>query len=417
MTNGDSSPIQRFTDARIAFRGWRRSRPFWGGFLLVLAGFELLSLPLSGVLLHGALKLVIYIGIGGVFGVLIGILLIAAGVLCWVSPAQRVFYGIAGIVLGILSFPASNLGGFFFGMLMAIVGGSLAFAWTPIEPQPAEETSAVGRGQLRGSAGHRALAVATMPAMLVAGLIATPAHPVHPISDGFCILGICIGGGGSPPPSPGPTPKPKPHPSPSPAASHGPQPQPSPSSSSHAKPGHTPSPQAGKGKGPHKRSRKKVKVASSDGLTASTSISVLKAGSATLTHFIFDGIVNMPVAGGTEKMLKFSADSADMTGGVRVSVTENGHTLVTDNSTLTTSGGLTLYATKLVGTLTVAGTGLVTLTFTPTTIDAILLKFVNLLTGVVPIAMTHVTTDQFLISAASQVWGSPVEGFLPVLTG
>jgi Family of unknown function (DUF6114) len=57
---------------REAFRRWRRTRPFWGGFLL-LAGIELLLIPLSGLLLHGAVKLVVYIGIGGVFGVLLGV--------------------------------------------------------------------------------------------------------------------------------------------------------------------------------------------------------------------------------------------------------------------------------------------------------------------------------------------------------
>jgi hypothetical protein len=89
-------------------------------------------LPLSGVLVHGGLKLVIYIGIGGVFGVLIGALLIAAGTALLVNPAHRAFYGIAGIILGIASFPASNLGGFFLGMLLAIVGGALGYAWSPI---------------------------------------------------------------------------------------------------------------------------------------------------------------------------------------------------------------------------------------------------------------------------------------------
>jgi hypothetical protein len=115
------------------WRAWRRSRPFWGGLLLVFAGLELLAIPLSGILIHGAVKLVIYIGIGGVFGVLIGVLLIAAGIVLWVNPGHRVFYGIAGIALGIVSFPASNLGGFFLGMLLAIIGGSIGFAWTPAE--------------------------------------------------------------------------------------------------------------------------------------------------------------------------------------------------------------------------------------------------------------------------------------------
>lgn len=120
-----------------AWRAWRRSRPFWGGLSLILAGLELLAIPLSGVLVHGAIKLVIYIGIGGVFGVLIGVLLIASGIALWVNPAHRMFYGIAGIILGLASFPASNLGGFFLGMLLAIIGGSIGFAWTPAAAAPA----------------------------------------------------------------------------------------------------------------------------------------------------------------------------------------------------------------------------------------------------------------------------------------
>ena len=119
-----------------AWRAWRRSRPFWGGVLLAFAGLELLAIPLSGILMHGAVKLVIYIGIGGVFGVLIGVLLIAAGIALWANPAHRMFYGIAGVVLGIASFPASNLGGFFIGMLLAIIGGSIGFAWTPAQATP-----------------------------------------------------------------------------------------------------------------------------------------------------------------------------------------------------------------------------------------------------------------------------------------
>ena len=114
------------------WRAWRRSRPFWGGLLLILAGLELFAIPLSGVLLHGAVKLAIYIGIGGVFGVLIGALLVVAGLMTWFNATNKTFYSIAGIVLGIVSFPASNLGGLFLGMLLALIGGSVAFAWTPV---------------------------------------------------------------------------------------------------------------------------------------------------------------------------------------------------------------------------------------------------------------------------------------------
>jgi len=128
---------------RERWRAWRRGRPFGGGLLLLLAGLELVLIPLSGVLGHGAIKLVIYIGIGGVFGVLIGLLLIAAGIMLWVSPVHRVFYGVAGVVPAIASFPTSNLGGFFIGMLLAVIGGSLAFAWAPGEPdRPADQSAA-----------------------------------------------------------------------------------------------------------------------------------------------------------------------------------------------------------------------------------------------------------------------------------
>jgi hypothetical protein len=119
------------------WQAWRRSRPFLGGLLMVASGLELFALPLSGVLLHGAIKLVIYIGIGGVFGVLIGALLIVAGVATWFNAMHKTFYSIAGIVLGIVSFPASNLGGLGLGMILAILGGSIAFAWTPVELDPA----------------------------------------------------------------------------------------------------------------------------------------------------------------------------------------------------------------------------------------------------------------------------------------
>jgi hypothetical protein len=133
--------LERWQARRERWRAWRHSRPFWGGLLLILAGLELFALPLSGDLIHGAIKLVIYIGIAGVFGVLIGALLIVAGLVVWFNQTNKTFYGIAGIVLGIVSFPTSNLGGLIIGMLMAIIGGALVFAWTPMEPDPDAVTS------------------------------------------------------------------------------------------------------------------------------------------------------------------------------------------------------------------------------------------------------------------------------------
>jgi hypothetical protein len=148
---------------RERFRAWRHTRPFTGGLLVLLAGLELVLIPLMGDLGHGAIKLVIYIGIGGVFGVLIGLLLVAAGIMLWVNPAQRVFYGIASIVLGIVSFPASNLGGFFIGMLLAIIGGAIGFAWTPVEPDQVPSERAADRSGADGSLADVGLADESAP--------------------------------------------------------------------------------------------------------------------------------------------------------------------------------------------------------------------------------------------------------------
>ncbi|MEU4782661.1 DUF6114 domain-containing protein [Micromonospora sp. NPDC023633] len=47
------------------------------------------------------------------------------------TPQQRVFYAVLSLLLGLVSWLTSNLGGFLVGMLLALVGGALAFAWTP----------------------------------------------------------------------------------------------------------------------------------------------------------------------------------------------------------------------------------------------------------------------------------------------
>jgi Family of unknown function (DUF6114) len=461
---------RRGSQARAAWRRWRHTRPFWGGLLLVLAGLELLALPLSGVLAHGAIKLVIYIGIGGVFGVLIGILLIAAGIVLWVNPTHRVFYGIAGIVLGIVSFPASNLGGFVLGMLLAIIGGALAFAWVPAEPGSVDAAPAVradddesagrdGRGgepsaglglvtepraewegtatiaeeAAPGSDGgglhvgdaagrHRTLAVAAMPALLVAGMLGTSgvAKAASTQPDGNCILGIICLPSASPTPTPsGSGPTPTPTASSSPSAPAGPSPTPSAGQSGTA-PSATPTPATSASASPSpsgtstsgaaakgKKAAEKHAAAPS-AITASSAASVLTAGSATLTDFQYQGNVSMPVSGGTtQEMMEFTASSADLSGDVTVSVTQGGLTTDTSSPSLGFSDGMTLYATKLCGNLF----GVLPICFTPSTVSAVLLSIANKLTAAVPVTMTDVTTDQPLTTAGSLQTGSLTIGF------
>jgi hypothetical protein len=107
------------------FRHWRKGRPFPAGLLIVLAGIELWLAPLSSI------GNIIHEGVGGVSAFFIGALMMMFGLTVWFAPAYRVFAGIASILLGLIALPATNLGGFFIGTLLALIGGGLAVAWAP----------------------------------------------------------------------------------------------------------------------------------------------------------------------------------------------------------------------------------------------------------------------------------------------
>jgi hypothetical protein len=360
---------------RAAFGRWRRTRPFWGGFLLLLAGVELLLIPLSGILVHGAVKLVVYIGIGGVFGVLLGVLLIACGLLLWLNPAHRTFYAIAGVLLAVLSFIASNFGGFFIGMLLGIIGGSMGFGWSPSAERPARRPLDPPRD------GGRAMAAAVLPLLLASVTLA--GQNTTPPQQQDCILGIlCF-----PAPSPSPTPAAT---QPAPAGAG-----PGATAGSSPSPGRTPQPGTSAGPAPGSRAKAKT-AAGAPGVEASTATSVIVAGSATLDGMSYQGTAQVPTASGSVTMMKFTMSALTLTGGVRATVTQNGQTTVTTNSSLDFSGGVVLYATKLSGNL--LG---VPITLTPGSVTTVLLKLLNSLTPLVPVAMTAVTTDDFLVASGS----------------
>jgi hypothetical protein len=108
-------------------RSWRRSRPFWGGLLSLLAGLELLSVPFT----LEALPLIIHSAQAGLT-YLISTTVIILSVLLWLQPAQRVFLGVMVVLLSITSVIYANLGGFLLGTILGLVGGALAAAWTPM---------------------------------------------------------------------------------------------------------------------------------------------------------------------------------------------------------------------------------------------------------------------------------------------
>lgn len=99
-----------------AFRRWRARRPFWGGLLLTLGGAEILLTE------KVSLKVAMHIGMQGMTGYLLPVMMLLCGLLILFSPGQRLFYSIVGILCSLGSWLTSNLGGFFIGLLLGIVG-------------------------------------------------------------------------------------------------------------------------------------------------------------------------------------------------------------------------------------------------------------------------------------------------------
>jgi hypothetical protein len=74
---------------------------------------------------------VVHFGIVGLIGFAVPILMILCGMMLWFAPHPRAFYASLILLLSLASWLTSNLGGFFLGMLVGLVGGSLALSWSP----------------------------------------------------------------------------------------------------------------------------------------------------------------------------------------------------------------------------------------------------------------------------------------------
>jgi hypothetical protein len=115
-----------------AFRRWRARRPFWGGLLLALGGAEILLTE------KVSLKVAMHFGMQGVTGYLLPVVMLLCGLLILFSPGQRLFYSIVGILCTLGSWLTSNLGGFFVGLVLGIVGSCMTFGWLP-DQEPRSE--------------------------------------------------------------------------------------------------------------------------------------------------------------------------------------------------------------------------------------------------------------------------------------
>ncbi|WP_329572196.1 DUF6114 domain-containing protein [Kitasatospora sp. NBC_01266] len=111
-----------------SFKAWRGRRPFWGGVLVTLAGGEIL------LTMKAPLPVILHVGMQGLAGFLVPLVLVLCGLLLLFSPAQRLFYSVLAVLLTLATWVTSNLGGFLLGLLLGLIGSTLAFGWLPEQP-------------------------------------------------------------------------------------------------------------------------------------------------------------------------------------------------------------------------------------------------------------------------------------------
>ncbi|MEV0534934.1 DUF6114 domain-containing protein [Kitasatospora sp. NPDC050463] len=125
---------------RRVFRTFRRSRPFYGGLLAMIAGVPIMYFPYAKLSLSG--MTVQMATTGGAGSLIIGVLLIVLGLTAWFQPAVRFFAGVATTLLTLISVPVSNLSGFGLSLLPGLIGGGLMLAWAPNPPEEARAAEA-----------------------------------------------------------------------------------------------------------------------------------------------------------------------------------------------------------------------------------------------------------------------------------
>jgi len=364
---------------------WRHSRPFWGGLLIVIGGAEILLSE------RAPLPLIIHIGVQGLAGYFIPMVMVLAGVLVLFNPVQKTFYSLLAIVLSLATWITSNLGGFFVGLLLGVLGGSLAFAWKererPEEPErdvspPQRPVTSVGIQLFRPKGledepetdpdlaledrvqdddhlgrmavvplGLSMLAMLASPAWIVSQL-GNPSGRANMIPQAN--LTTSQAPSGSPTLSgslsPTPTGSPSPSPTPTPTGSGSPTPTPTPSSSPTASPSRSPSPTRSPSPRPKRRKIRHAPYAGTLNLAATERAS-LAAGLALFTGLTYDGVAKVPTAHGTTPMLKFTMSKLTLSDGITLQLAGDGPTSAGRGWSVELTGDVVLFVTRLSGRL------------------------------------------------------------------
>jgi Family of unknown function (DUF6114)/zinc-ribbon domain len=77
------------------------------------------------------------IGILGILGIVFGIVVMVAGIMMYTNPGSHTMWGVIALVLSLVSFATSSIGGFVIGFLLTLIGGILGIVFKPSMMHPA----------------------------------------------------------------------------------------------------------------------------------------------------------------------------------------------------------------------------------------------------------------------------------------
>ena len=115
--------------ARLAFREWRRSRPFWAGIFAMASGLLVLFPPFASLKFGDVV--VTLNTFSGITALIIGVVIVACGLSFWTRPQFKFVAGIVTLLLSVAAIVTANLGTFLIGTLLGVLGSALGIAWSP----------------------------------------------------------------------------------------------------------------------------------------------------------------------------------------------------------------------------------------------------------------------------------------------
>lgn len=115
--------------ARLAFREWRRARPFWAGIFAMISGLLVLFPPFASLKFGDVV--VTLNTFSGITALIIGVVIVACGLSFWTRPQFKFVAGIVTLLLSVAAIVTANLGTFLIGTLFGVLGSALGIAWSP----------------------------------------------------------------------------------------------------------------------------------------------------------------------------------------------------------------------------------------------------------------------------------------------